>query len=132
MQICKVGDEENEDVVVDGDDTATFGPSQFAESDIQMAAAEQCSLAEDGKLFKLFNSRFVFFWPMLLIYRIVYAANIKTEREFAPLSFKETDSKDHIINALKSRVNDLEEMNKEAKQKNRCLICLVTFFLNQL
>jgi hypothetical protein len=40
-------------------------------------------------------------------------------------AYKETDSKDHIINALKNRVCDLEEMNKEAKQKNRCLICLV-------
>lgn len=42
--------------------------------------------------------------------------------------YKETDSKDHIINALKNRVADLEEMNKEAKRtKNRCLICLVRF-----
>jgi hypothetical protein len=40
-------------------------------------------------------------------------------------SYKESDSTDHIINALKNRVCDLEEMNKEAKQKNRCLICLV-------
>ncbi len=40
--------------------------------------------------------------------------------------YGETDSKDHIISALKGRVADLEEMNKEAKRsKNRCLICLV-------
>lgn len=51
---------------------------------------------------------------------------IKCERDAQMSSaYKETDSKDHIINALKNRVCDLEEMNKEAKQKNRCLICLV-------
>ena len=54
----------------------------------------------------------------------LHAGMIKSEKE-AQMTFKETDSKDHIINALKNRVNDLEEMNKEAKQKNRCLICLV-------
>ncbi len=47
------------------------------------------------------------------------------------MAFKETDSKDHIINALKNRVCDLEEMNKEAKQKNRCLICLVRCTVNR-
>ena len=42
--------------------------------------------------------------------------------------YGETDSKDHIISALKGRVADLEEMNKEAKRsKNRCLICLVNY-----
>ena len=52
---------------------------------------------------------------------------MKSEKD-VQMTFKETDSKDHIINALKNRVNDLEEMNKEAKQKNRCLICLVNQF----
>ena len=51
---------------------------------------------------------------------------IKCEKGSPLLTFKENDSKDHIISALKNRVNDLEEMNKEAKQKqHRCLICLV-------
>lgn len=50
---------------------------------------------------------------------------VKCERDAQMAAYKETDSKDHIINALKNRVCDLEEMNKEAKQKNRCLICLV-------
>lgn len=50
MQVCKVGDEENEDVVVDGDDTAAFGASQFTEADIQAAAAEHFApVSEDGK-----------------------------------------------------------------------------------
>ena len=40
-------------------------------------------------------------------------------------SYKESDSKDHIINALKSRVCDLEEMNKEANQKNSFLLQLI-------
>ena len=39
-------------------------------------------------------------------------------------SYKESDSKDHIINALKNRVCDLEEMNKEAKQKINSLLHL--------
>ncbi len=40
MHISKTaGDEETEEVVVDGDDTAAFGPSQFAEADIHAAAA---------------------------------------------------------------------------------------------
>ena len=43
MQICKTGDEETEDVVVDGDDTAAFGPTQFSETDIQSAAADHSS-----------------------------------------------------------------------------------------
>lgn len=34
-------------------------------------------------------------------------------------------SKDHVIRALKTRIHDLEELNREAKQKYRCLICLV-------
>ena len=54
---------------------------------------------------------------------------IKCEKGSPLLTFKENDSKDHIISALKNRVNDLEEMNKEAKQKqHRCLICLVRFY----
>ncbi|EFX73016.1 hypothetical protein DAPPUDRAFT_325740 [Daphnia pulex] len=98
MHICKAGDEETEDVVVDGDDTAAFGQPQFNEHDIQTAAADHTS-QEEGI--------------------------IKCERDAQMSSaYKETDSKDHIINALKNRVCDLEEMNKEAKQKNRCLICL--------
>jgi hypothetical protein len=49
MQVCKAGggDEEAEDVVVDGDDTAAFGQSQFSENDIQSAAADQMS-TDDG------------------------------------------------------------------------------------
>lgn len=40
MQVCKTaGDEETEEVVVDGDDTAAFGPAQFAEGDIHSAVA---------------------------------------------------------------------------------------------
>ena len=46
MQVCKTGDEETEDVVVDGDDTAAFGPTQFNENDIQAATADQSSQAE--------------------------------------------------------------------------------------
>ena len=45
------------------------------------------------------------------------------------INFKESDPKDHIISALKTRVQELEEMNKEAKQKNRCLICLVRYLV---
>ncbi|KAK4010297.1 hypothetical protein OUZ56_019442 [Daphnia magna] len=97
MHISKAGDEETEDVVVDGDDTAAFGQPQFNENDIQSAAAEHSS-QEEGL--------------------------VKCERDAQMTTYKETDSKDHIINALKNRVCDLEEMNKEAKQKNRCLICL--------
>lgn len=52
MQICKTGgDEETEDVVVDGDDTATFGPTQFSENDIQSAAADHSS-HEEGNNFE--------------------------------------------------------------------------------
>ena len=55
MQVCKTsggGDEETEDVVVDGDDTAAFGPSQFNENDIQSAAADQMSTDEGNRLFE--------------------------------------------------------------------------------
>lgn len=48
MHICKAGDEETEDVVVDGDDTAAFGQPQFNEHDIQTAAADHSS-QEEGK-----------------------------------------------------------------------------------
>lgn len=48
MHICKAGDEETEDVVVDGDDTAAFGQPQFNEHDIQTAAADHTS-QEEGK-----------------------------------------------------------------------------------
>ena len=48
MQVCKSGDEETEDVVVDGDDTATFGPSQFGENDI-LSATEHSSRDEGTK-----------------------------------------------------------------------------------
>lgn len=58
----------------------------------------------------------------------IFTGVVKSEKE-AHMAFKETDSKDHIINALKNRVCDLEELNKEAKQKNRCLICLVRFWI---
>lgn len=120
MQICKAGDEETEDVVVDGDDTATFGPTQFSENDIQSAAADHSS-HDEGKTLLPLNydvmspTEYFFF---------VCIAVVKIEKD-VQMTFKETDSKDHIINALKNRVCDLEEMNKEAKQKNRCLICLV-------
>jgi len=100
MQICKsTGDEETEDVVVDGDDTATFGASQFHENDIQsaVAASETSSTTDEG------------------------AGDVKMSTSF---TLRESDSKDHIISALKQRVHELEEMNKEAKLKNRCLICL--------
>ena len=48
MHVCKAGDEETEDVVVDGDDTATFGPAQFHEGDV--ASAVESSSSEEGKL----------------------------------------------------------------------------------
>lgn len=121
MQICKAGDEETEDVVVDGDDTAAFGPTQFNENDIQSAAADHSS-HDEGNLpiaVNIDGGR----WTRMIVC-FVHTGMIKSEKE-AQMTFKETDSKDHIINALKNRVNDLEEMNKEAKQKNRCLICLV-------
>lgn len=51
MHISKAGDEETEDVVVDGDDTAAFGQPQFNENDIQSAAAEHSS-QEEGKACK--------------------------------------------------------------------------------
>ena len=105
MQICKsTGDEETEDVVVDGDDTATFGASQFHENDIQsaVAASETSSTTDEG------------------------AGDVKMSTSF---TLRESDSKDHIISALKQRVHELEEMNKEAKLKNRCLICLVVLLL---
>ena len=63
MQICKsTGDEEMEDVVVDGDDTATFGPSQFHETDIQSAvAASETSSVDEGNLtFRFLRKLFMF------------------------------------------------------------------------
>ena len=136
MQVCKAGagDEETEDVVVDGDDTAAFGPSQFNENDIQSAAADQMS-TDDGNrlkpspfLFPLMFCNFLILKLFFLSFFSLIGVIIKSEKG-SPLTFKGNDSKDHIISALKNRVNDLEEMNKEAKQKNRCLICLVRFYL---
>ncbi len=70
MQICKAGgDEETEDVVVDGDDTATFGPTQFNENDIQSAAADHSSHEEGNKdrgrfffLYRTFNSYIYYYF----------------------------------------------------------------------
>ena len=101
MQISKATcEEETEDVVVDGDDTATFGINQFDETDIQSAVAAAASES---------------------------SSSTTDEATAYPHSLlvKQADSKDHIISALKTRIQELEEMNKEAKQKNRCLICLV-------
>lgn len=56
MQICKAGDEETEDVVVDGDDTAAFGPTQFNENDIQTAAADHSSHDEGTNITCLHHS----------------------------------------------------------------------------
>ena len=53
MHICKAGDEETEDVVVDGDDTAAFGQPQFNEHDIQTAAADHSSQEEGNTFFHL-------------------------------------------------------------------------------
>lgn len=106
MQISKATcDEETEDVVVDGDDTATFGVNQFDEADIQSAVAAASSET---------------------------SSSTTDEASASPHSLlvKQSDSKDHIISALKTRVQELEEMNKEAKQKNRCLICLVFISAN--
>jgi len=100
MQISKATcEEETEDVVVDGDDTATFGINQFDETDIQSAVAAAASES---------------------------SSSTTDEATAYPHSLlvKQADSKDHIISALKTRIQELEEMNKEAKQKNRCLICL--------
>ena len=84
MQVCKAGagDEETEDVVVDGDDTAAFGPSQFNENDIQSAAADQMS-TDDGNrlhpspfLFPLMFGNFLilklFFFSLFLLNRCNY------------------------------------------------------------
>lgn len=51
MQVCNkaTGDEEMEEVVVDGDDTAAFGPSQFSENDIHSAADVTSSSNDDCK-----------------------------------------------------------------------------------
>jgi len=53
MLVCKTQnhDEETEEVVVDGDDTATFGPTQYAESDVAAAAgAAEPSPQDQGNL----------------------------------------------------------------------------------
>ena len=101
MQISKTTcDDEMEDVVVDGDDTATFGVSQFDENDIQSAVA---AASEE-------------------------ASTDETTASPHSLLVKQSDSNEHIIAALKTRIHELEAMNKEAKQKHRCLICLVHQF----
>jgi len=101
MQISKTTcDDEMEDVVVDGDDTATFGVSQFDENDIQSAVA---AASEE-------------------------ASTDETTASPHSLLVKQSDSNEHIIAALKTRIHELEAMNKEAKQKHRCLICLVYQF----
>ncbi|KAG8236084.1 hypothetical protein J437_LFUL015428 [Ladona fulva] len=129
----RAGDDE-EDLVVDGDDTATFGPTQFSEADVVMPSVDggsrevkernalreavispggSTSICEGENSTALVDAT----EEDVGDEEITSEGNDGSQKA----SLSEEESRNPLVEALKNRIRELEGENRSVK----CLICMV-------
>ncbi|XP_039298742.1 E3 ubiquitin-protein ligase Rnf220 [Nilaparvata lugens] len=99
-------EEEEAYLVVDGDDTATFGPSQYSEADVISPSADD----GDNDMSPECRSEDLRLQPV---------------KEEPSETADEAGSQSQVLEALKSRIRDLEYESKGiSEEKFICLICM--------
>ncbi|XP_054286469.1 E3 ubiquitin-protein ligase RNF220-like [Macrosteles quadrilineatus] len=120
------GDEEEGDLVVDEDDSATFGPTQYSEVDVVVPSTD--SSTEDKEREAL---RDAIISPSGNGRISNYSANVKKEPMTVDCSRSDepkTDGDSQVIEALKRIIRDLESESKGvSEEKFLCLICMKNY-----